>query len=84
MLSRSGLDLSRSLNAVKQKESLKHDYILEKSANLEQAISHNTKTITNMSNLEEDPLPSNQVASKSSKVASKSSKMDSNHAPTHK
>lgn len=75
MLSRSGLDLSRSINAIKQKEAFKPDYILEKSANLEQAISHNTKTITNMSNLEEDPLPSNQVVSRSSKIASKSSKL---------
>jgi len=61
--SRSGLDLSKSMKRSKNarhKEYDKKDHILEKSGhnldrsgnNLEQVISHNTKTITNMSNLE--------------------------------
>lgn len=56
---------------------MKPDHILEKSVNMEQVISHNTKTLTNLSNLEDDPLPENKVGSRSSKVGSRSSKLGS-------
>ena len=64
--SRSGLDLSKSMkqsNNLRRKDYDRKDQILEKSGlnldksanNLEQIISQHTKTLTNMSNLEEDP-----------------------------